>query len=158
MDVVYNGIKLDVTAIGPNVFYGCKPLTYANLGSVTKVDTKAFARCAYLRTVDAVDSLSTVSSYAFFKCTRLVDFCMDDSLKSMAVFGSYAFCDDSKLGGIAVPSFMKTVSANAFSVPFIDEGGAALDTTAESLAGYRYASIDGTFVRQLWVAAGTELS
>ncbi len=155
-DVVYNGITLDVTAIGPSAFYGCRTMASANLGSVTKVDTKAFARCTYLNTVDAGDSLSTVSAYAFFKCTRLVDFNTDDSLKTLKVFGSHSFENDTKLNGISVPSFMKTVSANAFSQTFVDENGNDLETNAESLIGYTYVNVDGAFVRQPGPEMGKE--
>jgi len=53
---------------------------------------------------------------------------------------------------------MKTVSAKAFSQTFADEDGNALETSAESLAGYMYANSDGILVRQPGPEVGKEYS
>ncbi len=157
-DVLYNGITLDVTSIGPSAFYGCTALRSADLGGVSKVDVKAFAQCTKLKTVHAGDRLSTISAYAFAKCTRLVDFDMSGSLKTMKVIGSFAFLKDAKLGGIAVPSFVSTVGEGAFALPFSDEHGNGLAADAASLAGYEYVNVGGTLVRQPGVELGREFS
>jgi hypothetical protein len=155
--VMFKNSSFAVTVIGKQAFYGCTTLTSADLGSVSKVDVKAFAQCTRIRTVDAGDSLSTISAYAFCKCTRLVDFDLTDSLKTLKVIGSYAFYKDSKLSGIDIPSFVKTVTENAFSpLTFSDENGDALAIEATSLAGYSYINVDGTLVRQPGPEVGKE--
>ncbi len=151
-----NGEALAVTAIAYRAFYGNADLVSADLGSVSKVDVKAFAQCTKLKTVYAGDSLSTISAYAFAKCTRLVNFDMSGSLKTMKVIGSYAFLKDERIGGMAIPSFVTTLASTAFSLPFADESGDALETTAESLAGYEYVNVGGTLVRQPSVELGRE--
>ncbi|MBR6870185.1 MAG: leucine-rich repeat protein, partial [Candidatus Methanomethylophilaceae archaeon] len=155
---VYKGMSLDVTTIGQKAFYHCTTLISADLGSVSKVDVKAFAQCTKLKTVHAGDSLSTISAYAFASCVRLVDFDLGGSLKTLKVIGSYAFLKDAKLGGIAVPSFVATVGEGAFAMPFSDENGNDLAADAASLAGYEYVNLDGTLVRQPGVELGREFS
>jgi hypothetical protein len=156
--VVFEGSVFDVTSIGPKAFYGCTTLVSADLGNVSKVGVKAFAQCKQLKTVDAGDGLSIISAYAFCNCARLVDFDLNGSLKTMSVIGSYAFYKDSKLGGLAIPSFVATVGDSAFSLPFSDERGNMLSADAKSLAGYVYVNINGTLVRQPGVELGREFS
>jgi len=57
-----------------------------------------------------------------------------------------------------VPSFMKTVSANAFSQTFADGNGGTLSTNAATLIGYSYVNMDGTLVRQPGLEVGKEYS
>ena len=152
------GLDVPVTSIGDSAFYGCSAIRSADLGSVSKVGVKAFVRCNGLSSVHAGDSLSTISAYAFFRCSNLSEFDLGGSLKTMRAIGSYAFQHDGKLSGIALPSFLSTVGGSAFSMSFIDEGGATLEATAESLRGYEYANIGGILVRQTGVEVGRELS
>ncbi len=156
-EVTYEGRVIQVVEVGPKAFYGCNTLVSVDLGSVSKVDVKAFAQCTKLKSVHAGDSLSTISAYAFAKCTRLVDFDLSGSLKTMKVIGSYAFLKDENLGGIVIPSFVSTVGEGSFAMPFSDENGNELAADAASLSGYEYVNVGGTLVRQPGVEVGREL-
>ena len=145
-------------SIGPQAFYGCTAMTSADLGGTVSVGTKAFARCSGLKSVDVGESLKTVSAYGFFRCTRLASIDLEDSAVTLRTLGSYSFEHCDRLASIAVPSFVATIGKDAFSLPFVDERGSALDATPASLDGYVYRSIGGKLVRQDNVHAGDSFS
>ncbi|MBR3409819.1 MAG: leucine-rich repeat protein, partial [Candidatus Methanomethylophilaceae archaeon] len=153
--VTYKGYDLAVTEIGTKAFYGCKTLKSIDLGNVTKVGVKAFVRCSNLESVNGGDSLATISAYAFFKCTKLVNIDLYDAAETLRIYGSYAFYGCDNLGEIIVPSYMTHITSNAFTLPFYDQSGNELDVSADSLKGYPYANINAQFVQQPVAAIGT---
>ncbi|MCR5124838.1 MAG: leucine-rich repeat domain-containing protein [Treponema sp.] len=56
---------------------------------VTKIDIKAFRRCASLKSVVIPPSVTEIDDYAFFNCTSLSSVIIPESVTSI---GRYAFC------------------------------------------------------------------
>ncbi len=154
--VSYNGMVFDVDSIGKQAFYGFRTLRSVDLGNVTSVGVKAFANCAYIKTIDFGESLKTISAYGFYKCKALYDADLATCAKTLRTLGSYSFYRCDSLDDFAVPSYVKTIGNNAFTMEFQDENGNVLDVNAESLKGYYYDNVDGTLVRIPGIAAGTE--
>jgi hypothetical protein len=152
----FYGSEAQVVSIGTKAFYGCDTLVSADIGSVTSVGMKAFAHCVKLETLDAGDSLKTISAYAFYRCVKLSDVDLGDSVKTLRTYGSYSFYKCGKLSSMIVPSFMTTIGTKAFTMPFADESGVALEVSLDSLKGYEYSNVDGVLVRQSAPAVGSE--
>ncbi len=146
--VEYKAVELKVTSIANKAFYGCKSLTYAELGEVSHVGMKAFARCSNLKTVESSSSLRTVSAYAFWGCSDLERFTMLNTDMTLRILGSYSFYNCGSLADIVIPEELQTMGREVFSQSFVDENGDELEITAESLCGYNYSNVDGVFVRQ----------
>ena len=146
--ISYLNIEISVTSIGKEAFYACTTLVHADLGNVSEIGVKAFANCTKLRSVEAGDSLKTISAYAFYRCTRLADVDFDDSVKTLRAMGSYSFYKCPNLSSIPVPSYVSTIGGNAFSLDFVDSEWVDLECTADSLKGYLYINEDGKMVRQ----------
>jgi hypothetical protein len=154
----FYGSEAQVVSIGAKAFYGCDTLVSADLGSVTSVGVKAFAHCVKLETLDGGDSLKTISAYAFYRCLKLSDVDLGDSAKTLRTYGSYSFYKCGKLSSMIVPSFMTTIGTKAFTMPFADESGVALEASLDSLKGYEYSNVDGVLVRQHAPAVGSEFT
>jgi hypothetical protein len=134
--VSYGGKDYPVVDIGPKAFYGLDGLVSADLGGVTQIGMKAFARCSSLESVDFGDSLTEIGPYAFYGCDSLVSAIIPDSVVSI---GKCAFSGCISLASVAVGSSVETIGDQAFfGIRFFDEGGKLLPRTAESLAGYLY--------------------
>ena len=152
------GADFKVESIGPRAFFGeaIANLTTVDLGSVTEIGMKAFARCEKLSAVYAGDSLKTIGSYAFYGCKNLETFDLEESLDELNTIKPYAFYGCRALESISMPSGLEKIGKRAFTVGFVDEDGNPLDKTAPSLAGYAYLNIDGVMVRQPGPVVGSE--
>ncbi len=154
--VIYEDMEFSVVSVGKQAFYACGSLVSVDLGSVSGVGVKSFANCTRLKTVDAGDSLKTVSAYAFYRCVRLAEVDLDDSVKSLRTIGSYSFFKCSSLSSIVIPSYLSTMGTRPFVQTFSDGEGNPLEATAEALKGSFYSNIDGVFVRQPGIEVGIE--
>ncbi len=74
----------DVTAIGPNVFYGCTSLVNIDLSNVTSIEGSAFYNCAALTSVD-VRSATSIGLTAFYGCTSITSIVMPGNIKVASV-------------------------------------------------------------------------
>jgi hypothetical protein len=144
--VSHGGKEYPVSDIGPKAFYGLAELISADLGSITEIGMKAFARCAALETVSFGDSLRSVGGYAFYACDSLASVAIPDSTVSI---GRYAFCLCTSLSSVAIGSSVSSIGYQAFfDITFCDESGKRLPATAEALAGYLYVGAgDGRMYR-----------
>ena len=60
---------------------------------------------------------------------------MDDSVKTI---GSYAFYKCTALKNVNISGALKTLGGHAFSVSFIDADGKGITQTAKNLAGHSF--------------------
>ncbi len=81
--VSYDGKDYLVSKIGPKAFYGCEGLVSVDLGGVSTIGTRAFARCGDLESVTASESLTTIGAYAFYGCTSMASLAMPESVASI---------------------------------------------------------------------------
>ena len=108
-------------SIGDNAFYGCSKIVGADLGDVSSIGIKSFARCSSLQNVDVGCSLASIGAYAFFDCDKLRTVSIESSAKSLRSIGSYAFYGCTHLSEICVPSFVSTIGSkrSAWSSPHV---------------------------------------
>ena len=142
-------------SIGDNAFYGCSKIVGADLGDVSSIGIKSFARCSSLQNVDVGCSLVSIGAYAFFDCDKLRAVSIESSAKSLRTIGSYAFYGCTHLSEMCVPSFVSTIGSKAFSMEFADMFGNPVESTAENLRGYMYGNVNGVLVRQPNAEVGT---
>ena len=131
--ISYAGKDYAVSSIGPMAFYGLAELVYADLGSVSEIGMKAFARCPSLESVSFGDSLKSVGSYAFFGCDSLVSISIPGSVTDI---GRSAFSGCISLTSVAIPASVSAIGDNAFfGIRFLDEKGCVLERSVASLSG-----------------------
>ncbi len=134
--VSYGGKDYSVSAIGPKAFYGLSELESVDLGSVSEIGIKAFARCAALTDISFGDSLGEIAPYAFFGCDSLASVTIPDSVASV---GKSAFSGCTALTSVTIPGSVTSIGKNAFyGIRFLDERGNTLDISAGSLSGHAY--------------------
>ncbi len=134
--VSYLGKDYAVFGIGPKAFYGYESLISADLGNVSEIGMKAFARCGSLESVSFGGSLGEIAPYSFFGCGSLASVTIPDSVASI---GKSAFSGCVSLTSVAIPGSVASIGENAFyGLRFLDERGNLLDCSAEGLGGYAY--------------------
>ncbi len=136
VSVFYEGKDYQVSGIGPKAFYGLSELVSADLGGISEIGMKAFARCASLETVSFGGSLREIGAYAFFGCGSLASVNIPDSAASI---GKSAFSGCTALTSVVIPDSVISIGENAFyGLRFLDEMGNALDFSADCMSGYAY--------------------
>ncbi len=108
----------DLESIGEHAFDGCSSLAEIVIpAGVKTIDKNAFANCTKLNKVTyAVDvdknlSISSIGSYAFFKCSALTEVNLPDSLN---VLGTYAFQYCTAVETVVIGKNIQSISASAF--------------------------------------------
>ena len=100
-----------VTSVGAKAFYCNTELRSVDLGDVSVIGTKAFAKCTSLESLEMRDSVKTVSKYAFFGCS---------SLTTLDVSGNGTMIDVSAFSGcrnltsVTFSGSGITISTNSF--------------------------------------------
>lgn len=75
-----------------------------------KIQSRAFANCD-AESVILPDSISSIESYTFHKCSKLKDITFGNNLNYI---GDYAFEDCINLKRVALPQSVRTIDSNAF--------------------------------------------
>lgn len=63
----------NITLFGEGCFEGCTSFTSIDISSAIGIGYHAFSGCSNLTTVISTNSITTISRYAFYNCTKLVD-------------------------------------------------------------------------------------
>jgi hypothetical protein len=158
--VTYGGKEYPVSDIGPKAFYGLSELVSADLGSVSEIGMKAFARCESLTDISFGNSLRAIGAYAFYGCDSLASAVIPGSVVSIGkcafpfcaslsevvipdsveAVGDRAFYGCDSISSIAIGSSVASIGPGSFhGLAFFDENGNELPMTAEALAGHLYA-------------------
>ncbi len=143
----YNGVGGDVTvpaslgatAIGNGAFQGC-PVTSITLpASITAIGQNAFRDCSLLSSVSFQgDGLASIGKYAFYKCGRLEDIELPDTLMSI---GSYAFYLTG-LRSVTIPGSLTSFGLYAFGRCYALESVAVEDGVA-AIGQYAFCQCEG---------------
>ncbi|MBR7006869.1 MAG: leucine-rich repeat domain-containing protein [Candidatus Methanomethylophilaceae archaeon] len=144
-EVSCDGKTYKVVAIGDKAFYGCDALKTANLGQISKIGMKAFAKSG-LESVDMGESLVAIGQYAFTQ-TSLTEIVIPHGVKTI---GASAFSGLSP-SKVDVPTTVKTVGSNAFyKMKFLDsDGKTQLPATADDLRGRVFDRTGSSYVSRL---------
>ena len=78
---------------------------------VTKIDIKAFRRCASLKSVVIPPSVTEIDDYAFFNCTSLSSVIIPESVTSI---GEGAFFNCTSLSSVIIPESVTSIGSYAF--------------------------------------------
>ncbi len=114
--VMYKNNPLTVDVVAEKAFYG-KSIRSVDLGNVTTIGLKAFAKCTSLAYVELGESLVKISGYAFYNCKSL-EF-------------------------ISIPATVQTIGNNAFHGLIFTDGVSDLPQTASALAGHDFGKDEG---------------
>ena len=79
--------------------------------SVTSIDSYAFYRCTSITSITIPDSVTSIGNYAFYGCTSLTLVTIPDSVTSI---GDRAFYGCSSLISIAIPDSVTSIGDSAF--------------------------------------------
>ena len=105
-------IPSGVTAIGPNVFTGCKDITRITIpDGVVEIGGGAFSDCRSLKTMTIPNSVTSIGGAAFFNCNSLEEINLGNSLTKI---GSQAFCYCDSLTSITIPDSVTTIEYDVF--------------------------------------------
>lgn len=111
--VATNGTnKYDVTGIGSKAFQGNKALKKITLGStITSISSSAFSKCTKLSTISFGKNVKTIGGSAFEGCTSLKKVKLGSAVTSV---GSSAFKKCTKLTSITYNKKVTSVAASTF--------------------------------------------
>jgi hypothetical protein len=122
--------------IGANAFYKNNGVTSVDLSTVASVGTKAFPYCNGMRTLTIPGHLTSVGSYAFYKCANLTDLVVEEGVQKIL---PSAFSGCTSLRNVSLPESLTYLGANAFyGIKFLDYYGAAVDATVGNLRGHDF--------------------
>ncbi len=127
-------LPADTASIGLRLFYNCRNLTEASLGSkLVILPTQSFFACTSLNTVHyPEDKLRTIGDYAFFNCVALTDAGIPEGVtrigdgafegcgnmtqaelpQSLTYLGAGVFADCKSLTSISIPDGVTSLDAN----------------------------------------------
>ncbi|MBQ9117017.1 MAG: leucine-rich repeat domain-containing protein [Clostridia bacterium] len=108
-----------VTVIGENAFYGSGITGIAIPEGVTRIDTRAFAKCRMLRAINFPASVTEVAMYALEGCTSLEEITVSDD---NSVYHDYENCLIDRESKMLIAGCMSSVIPSDGSVERIGEG------------------------------------
>ena len=111
-NIVVNGVRYKVTAVGKNAFKGCKKLQKVVVGkNVTAIGDHAFEKCSSLKSIKLPAKLKTIGNYAFKGCKKLKSITLG---KKITKIGKSAFQECTSLKRIAIPASVQSIGKKAF--------------------------------------------
>ena len=129
-NITYDGIKYDVTSIGPSAFYQCDGLKSVEIpNSVTSIGSSAFYNCAGLTSVTIPNSVTSIGYKAFYylfieklyiDCAYVPVFNNNPFLKEIVLgdnvtsIGGGAFSGCSGLTSVTIPNSVTSIGDYAF--------------------------------------------
>lgn len=98
----------------------CNQITF--LGKITKIDAAAFSKCSNLSSIDLLDTVTFIGSYAFFNCLSLKSFVFNGNIefiqyslpKYITYIGTQTFFRCAYLNSIVIPEFVTLIDNLAF--------------------------------------------
>ena len=135
----FQSLMLPVTlsSIGDYAVYDCDALTEITLpASLTSLGNYSFAGCDNLSKVDMADasSLKEISQYAFRNDAALSDLILPQNLTEI---GTGAFAGCTALTAVELPSSLKTVGEQAFTLTGLSK--AELPSSVKTIGDFAYA-------------------
>ena len=110
--IKFYGNTYQITQIGERAFYEYK-FKVVNIGnSVTSIGTYAFYKCTGLTSVTIPNSVTSIGSGAFYSCTGLTSVTIPNSVTSI---GNSAFSDCSGLTSVIIPTSVTSIGNSALS-------------------------------------------
>lgn len=110
--LMYDGRKMEVHAIGKDAFNGCKVLTSIVIPPcVTCIDDNAFSGCPKLASVSIPNNVTKIGDNAFFFCPSLVSVTIPNSVKSI---GKSAFYCCIGLTYLTISNNVTSIGGSAF--------------------------------------------
>lgn len=110
--VTYRRKTYTVTAIGAELFSGCKRLTSVVIPeTVTAIHHSAFQCCTGLRHVEIPDGVTHIGNYTFKGCLNLTSVRLPQGLTKIE---NYAFYECRALTSITIPEHIREIAVNAF--------------------------------------------
>ncbi len=110
--LMYDGRKLEVHAIGKEAFRGCKVLTSIVIPpSVTCIDDNAFFGCPKLASISIPNGVTKIGDNAFFFCPSLVSVTIPNSVKTI---GKSAFYCCIGLTYLTISDNVTSIGGSAF--------------------------------------------
>lgn len=100
----------NLKTIGENAFFGCANLSEIKLGGAESIGANAFAGTAVEKVV-LPDTLTQISDYLFYCCTKLIEVVVPDGVKSI---GKMAFGGCGSLERVSLGAGIELIEANAF--------------------------------------------
>jgi len=94
--------------------YACarEETNYSIPNSVTSISSRAFYGCSNLASIAIPVSVSSIDSFMFYGCGNLASIAIPDSVTSI---GQYAFSGCSSLTSITIPDSVTSIDSNVFS-------------------------------------------
>ena len=105
--------------------------------AVTSIGSYAFYKCTSLTSITISESVTSISSWAFSGCTSLTSVTIPDSVTSI---GSYAFYRCTKLTSITIPDAVTSIGSYAFYYCSSLTSVTSLATTPPTCSGDPFSS------------------
>lgn len=110
--LMYDGRKMEVHAIGKDAFRGCKVLTSIVIPHcVTCIDDNAFSNCPKLASLNIPNNVTKIGDNAFFFCPNLVSVTIPNSVKTI---GKSAFYCCIGLTYLTISNNVTSIGGSAF--------------------------------------------
>ena len=110
--VSIDGVKFNVTAIGPKAFMGYKYITKVSGGkNLTVIGDNAFRDCISLTRMPIGNGVKTIGQYAFCGCKKLGNVALGANVKAI---GQYAFYGCEKFTSVTLGSRVTTIGKGAY--------------------------------------------
>lgn len=117
------------------IIAGCKTSVIPNDGSVTSIDSNAFASCSGLTSITIPNSVTRIGMSTFAGCTGLTSVSIPDSVTSI---GEYAFSGCSGLTSITIKAAVPPTLSNVNT--FQDTNSCPIYVPAASVDAYKTAN------------------
>lgn len=110
--VSIDGVKFNVTAIGPKAFMGYKYITKVSGGkNLTVIGDNAFRGCISLIRMPIGNGVKTIGQYAFCGCKKLGNVALGANVTTI---GQYAFYGCEKFTSVTLGSRVTTIGKGAY--------------------------------------------